>query len=642
MDKEKGLSLPRDLVEFILLGPADDHRQLQDSPMLGDVWFEFAEAPRIPQDLLITPNFEVPAGNVARTIAQRLIRIAEAPNKPNIAYLQGIVAASLTFRQVIRVLVPLTMWWYEKEKPGETEVARKPKKSTPKKKESEELTAPVLKQRVKALLDGVFKQPGAVPNGPTYIDSLCRTLALAGLISWAGSDTAPEIVETNDEKYKAAVRDEIRRSTDEIAREAGTLLGYIRSWRKKGKDPDEKYKMIFSISLNRHAHPAIVRSIPSVKGDAARTLFRVDCSPITWAVIDSGIYTEHEAFKDEKGKPRVKKTLDFTRVREILGVEFENGAAEPERLKQLTAGTALARSPQKASEILKQLRDDADRGLSRDWSLIEQFIELPKPPNPVSIHGTHVAGIIGARETRASTESGYGEGMCPEIRFYDCRVIGKTEADTEFAVIGALQYIRYLNELHNSIMIHGANLSLSIPHNVYNFACGRTPICNECERLIECGVTVVAAAGNLGYHRFETAKGSYEGYAAFSITDPGNAESVITVGSTHRFWPHTYGVSFFSSRGPTGDGRMKPDLVAPGERIRSTIRPGEWGFESGTSMAAPHVSGAAAMLMARYPELIGQPRQIKQILCGSATDLGRERSFQGNGMLDVLRAMQAI
>ena len=46
--------------------------------------------------------------------------------------------------------------------------------------------------------------------------------------------------------------------------------------------------------------------------------------------------------------------------------------------------------------------------------------------------------------------------------------------------------------------------------------------------------------------------------------------------------------------------------------------------------------------MARYPELIGQPRRIKQILCDSATDLGRERTFQGRGMLDVLRAFQSV
>ena len=59
-------------------------------------------------------------------------------------------------------------------------------------------------------------------------------------------------------------------------------------------------------------------------------------------------------------------------------------------------------------------------------------------------------------------------------------------------------------------------------------------------------------------------------------------------------------------------------------------------------MAAPHVSGAAALLMARHRELVGQPRRIKEILAKSATDLGREPHFQGAGMLDVLRALQSV
>jgi len=364
----------------------------------------------------------------------------------------------------------------------------------------------------------------------------------------------------------------------------------------------------------------------------------------------------------------VKKTFDFTSIRDIVTLDNLDDERRADRVKAL-----LARPLRKTLEAtavdqkLLELAEGAEQGRAINWQLVEDLVELdPAASRPDTKHGTHVAGIIGASAAgakaradadaavrkdagdEASTSavrvdnSDWADGMCPDINIWDLRVLAPTLRETEFAVIAALQFVRYVNERYSFMTIHGANLSLSIPHDVRNFACGRTPVCNECERLVNSGVVVVAAAGNRGYQNFETSDGMYEGYAAFSVTDPGNADGVITVGATHRYWPHTYGVSFFSSRGPTGDGRLKPDLVAPGERIRGPLPGQVWGDLDGTSMAAPHVSGAAALLMARYSELVGQPRRIKRILTQSATDLGREKSFQGHGMLDVLRAFQSI
>jgi serine protease AprX len=409
---------------------------------------------------------------------------------------------------------------------------------------------------------------------------------------------------------------------------------------------EESSVSIFQVSLNRAAGPALDRSVPAVKADAAQSLFNVRCSNIVWAVLDSGIQNNHVAFMTAGKNPtsRVRKIFDFTNIREI--VSSERNDVDKEILATLVKSTGL--SKEAVDDHLKTIVKDFEDERPINWAVVEKLITV-KPPAPddkseklPSSHGTHVAGIIGADQFGMGKDGRYASGMCPDIGLYDFRVLGKTLEETEFAIVAALQYIRYVNERHNHIIIHGANLSLSIPHNVRNFACGRTPVCNECERLVESGVVVVAAAGNRGYQKFSTNDGPFENYAAFSITDPGNADGVITVGSTHGNWPHTYGVSFFSSRGPTGDGRAKPDLVAPGERILSTVPNDDWAPESGTSMAAPLVSGAAAMLLARYEELIGQPRRVKRILCESATDLGRERSFQGHGMLDVLRAFQSI
>jgi subtilisin family serine protease len=82
--------------------------------------------------------------------------------------------------------------------------------------------------------------------------------------------------------------------------------------------------------------------------------------------------------------------------------------------------------------------------------------------------------------------------------------------------------------------------------------------------------------------------------------------------------------------------------LAPGEDIDGPILNAGISAMHGTSQAAAHVSGAAAMLMARHRELLGRPERVKEVLCSTATSLGRDRFFQGHGLVDVLRALQSV
>jgi subtilisin family serine protease len=348
--------------------------------------------------------------------------------------------------------------------------------------------------------------------------------------------------------------------------------------------------------------------------------------------------------KGRRGEPtanrtRIVGTYDFTRLRKLLNPDADLGKLQ-------------------LSREHRELADDFKKALlsgrSIDWLALEPLLAVPHETGrgkaayepPEHEHGTHVAGILTA-DWRATDDPAPPDqslvGVAKGLELYDLRVLDKEGKGDEFSLIAALQFVRWLNANKDRVVVHGVNISLSIRHDVANYACGRTPVCEECERLVGAGTVVVAAAGNDGYTRYETAdRGPKEAYRNISITDPGNADGVITVGATHRFRPHSYGVSYFSSRGPTGDGRLKPDLVAPGEKITSPIPDERAETMDGTSMAAPHVSAAAALLMARYHELIGEPERIKRVLCENATDLGRERYFQGSGMLDVLRALQAV
>jgi serine protease AprX len=302
-------------------------------------------------------------------------------------------------------------------------------------------------------------------------------------------------------------------------------------------------------------------------------------------------------------------------------------------------------------------------------------------------HGTHVAGIIAGElapedlvdpgaprgETpvisaiaRHRDESGdvlyelvpVGKirGIAPECKIVSVKVLDRDGSGQVSNLITALEDIGRINGYGKDIRIHGVNLSVGYDFDPEWFACGQSPLCTVVDRLVRSGVVVVVAAGNTGYGYTDTAaRGPVAAGLTLSINDPGNADRAITVGSTHRDSPHIYGVSYFSSKGPTGDGRLKPDLVAPGEKILScgagatldkareaTKSDALYVEDSGTSMAAPHVSGAVAAFLSIRREFIGQADEVKRIFLASATDLKRERYFQGAGLVDVMRAIQSV
>jgi hypothetical protein len=385
-------------------------------------------------------------------------------------------------------------------------------------------------------------------------------------------------------------------------------------------DRRRRYPVV-TVTTNRVAAPAVSRSRQTVKADAAETVFAVDCRAVGWAVVDSGINADHPAFAEwdtsttpaKKWPTRVTRAFNLVQARDTLSA------------------------------------DRTDNGLI-DWTKALPYLEMnvpgqnqvagSPPPSqvyqpPLDPHGTHVAGVLGGHWPERGLR-----GMCPTIRLYDFRVLDRTGQGDEFAIVMALQAIRHINEQAGRLAIAGVNLSLSVPHDVATHSCGWTPVCIECDRLVRTGVVVVTSAGNTGFTGGIRTTGV--DYHTVSISDPGNTDCVLTVGSTHRSDPHRHGVSYFSSRGPTADGRLKPDVLAPGEDIDGPVLGTGISAMHGTSQAAAHVSGAAAMLIARHRELLGRPDRIKQILCSTATDLGREQSFQGHGLVDVLRAMQSV
>jgi serine protease AprX len=260
-------------------------------------------------------------------------------------------------------------------------------------------------------------------------------------------------------------------------------------------------------------------------------------------------------------------------------------------------------------------------------------------------HGTHVAGMVGA--TGANSHNGKFQGVATQASVVALRVLDHEGRGNLSDVLRALDWIIQVGRTQHGIKV--ANLSLGKGVEEVQ---ALDPLVQAVNAVWDAGVVVIVSAGNHGR----------DGH--YTISSPGNSRKVITVGSitdhgTGSFFFDDY-VSTFSSRGPTlFDHVMKPDLLAPGNKIMApyaenallgVLLPSDrvvcgstcgWRYMklSGTSMSAGLVSGAAARMLQKSPGL--SPATVKARLMRSARKIWGDPTATGTGVLDVEAAMNA-
>lgn len=258
----------------------------------------------------------------------------------------------------------------------------------------------------------------------------------------------------------------------------------------------------------------------------------------------------------------------------------------------------------------------------------QDFVNGKTAPYDDNGHGTHVAGIaLGSGNLSNGTIS----GSAPDANLIACKVLDASGSGAVSNVINALNWC-VLNK--NTYNIRVINLSLGqMPRESYK----TDPLCVAVRSAIKADIVVVCAAGNLGKNSLGVTQ--YGGIHA-----PGNEPAAITVGALNTMGTPQRSddtVDTYSSRGPTAiDQQVKPDLVAPGNKIVSVRSPGSYldvtypanqvAYDptqpvynyftlSGTSMASPEVAGVVALMLQANSKL--KPGAVKGILMFTAQRL---------------------
>jgi subtilisin family serine protease len=226
-------------------------------------------------------------------------------------------------------------------------------------------------------------------------------------------------------------------------------------------------------------------------------------------------------------------------------------------------------------------------------------------------HGTHCAGIAGARNNATGVV-----GVAPGCSLFAVKVLDSRGSGRLSWILAGMGWAAG-NGMDVASMSLGSDVSS--PDASCTVAYQRAA-----QRLIDSGCIVIAAAGNSG-----------RGPQPW-VGRPARCPGFMAVAAVDR----NRGLAIFSSRGPATLGRDSGvEISAPGVSINSTVPGGGYGVKSGTSMACPHVSGAAALIKELRPTW--SPAQIRRRLRATASDLGApgdDPEF-GSGLLDCQRAV---
>jgi subtilisin family serine protease/archaellum component FlaF (FlaF/FlaG flagellin family) len=262
--------------------------------------------------------------------------------------------------------------------------------------------------------------------------------------------------------------------------------------------------------------------------------------------------------------------------------------------------------------------DDLDDDPATDDDKViafEDFVNSRTDPYDDNGHGTHCAGIAAG----TGGDSDY-VGVAPMSRLVGVKVLDRYGFGSESDCIAGIEWCILNKDVYGTDVI-------SISWGSYMNGDGTSPTEIACDSAVDAGIVVCVAAGN-------------SGPGSRTVGTPASAKEVITVGAIE----DSMDIAYFSSRGPTADGRTKPDVCAVGVDVTAPAANSGDGYvaHSGTSMATPHVAGVAALMIEYNPYIT--PSEVKDILHNTSVDkgdLGPDNTY-GWGVVDSVSALDNV